>query len=235
MLFVAVLLCDFYANCADIMQIVLFLCKLWGFYANSAVLMQIVLFWCKLSHLSQFTLFCRKWHFCRKIRALAGTFGSAIRRRLLLMMSASETPPSSLWMSWTLGCFSKDTLKKNKMSTPPHNWGVPRKIISRRRGWSNKSRGLALALKVWPFLKGMRGWWGEQEVSGRWAGDEREVSSSWSSRTPPLHHTPSPSSNAQPLKTWPWSLQSNMLKKILPKVQQTQTVAGENWQKMAKL
>ena len=88
MLFVAVLLCDFYANCADIMQIVLFLCKLWGFYANSAVLMQIVLFWCKLSHLSQFTLFCRKWHFCRKIRALAGTFGSAIRRRLLLMMSA---------------------------------------------------------------------------------------------------------------------------------------------------
>ena len=87
MLFVAVLLCDFYANCADIMQIVLFLCKLWGFYANSAVLMQIVLFWCKLSHLSQFTLFCRKWHFCRKIRALAGTFGSAIRRRLLLMMS----------------------------------------------------------------------------------------------------------------------------------------------------
>ena len=49
----------------------------------------------------------------------------------------------------TLGCFSKDTLKKNKMSTPPHNWGVPRKIISRRRGWSNKSRGLALALKVW--------------------------------------------------------------------------------------
>ena len=48
-----------------------------------------------------------------------------------------------------LGCFSKDTLKKNKMSTPPHNWGVPRKIISRRRGWSNKSRGLALALKVW--------------------------------------------------------------------------------------
>ena len=91
MLFVAVLLCDFYANCADIMQIVLFLCKLWGFYANSAVLMQIVLFWCKLSHLSQFTLFCRKWHFCRKIRALAGTFGSAIRRRLLLMMSDHTT------------------------------------------------------------------------------------------------------------------------------------------------
>ena len=28
MLFVAVLLCDFYANCADIMQVVLLLCKL---------------------------------------------------------------------------------------------------------------------------------------------------------------------------------------------------------------
>ena len=80
-------LCWYYANCADIMQIVLFLCKLWGFYSNSAVLMQIVLFWCKLWHLSQFTLFCRKWHFSREIRALAGTFGSAIRRWLLLMMS----------------------------------------------------------------------------------------------------------------------------------------------------
>ena len=51
MLFVAVLLCDFYANCVDIMQIVLILCKLCCFYANcevfyanSAVLMQIVLF-----------------------------------------------------------------------------------------------------------------------------------------------------------------------------------------------
>ena len=98
MLFVAVLLCDFYANCVDIIQIVLILCKLCcflfklrGFYANSAVFMQIVLFWCKLWHLSQFTLFCRKWHFCREIRALAGTFGSAIRRLLLLMMSAAET------------------------------------------------------------------------------------------------------------------------------------------------
>ena len=66
---------------------------------------------------------------------------------------------------------------------------------------------------------------------GWWAGDEREVSSSWSSRTSPLHHTPPPSSNAQPLKTWPWSLQINMLKKILPKVQQTQMAAGENWKK----
>ena len=87
-------LCWYYANCADIMQIVLFLCKLWGFYVNSAVLMQIVLFWCKLWHLSQFTLFCRKWHFCREIRVLAGTFGSAIRRLLLLMMSG---PWSKAW------------------------------------------------------------------------------------------------------------------------------------------
>ena len=30
-----------------------------------------------------------------------------------------------------LGCFSKDTLKKNKMSTPPHNWGVEE--ISQKR------------------------------------------------------------------------------------------------------
>ena len=48
MLFVAVLLCDFYANCVDIMQIVLILCKLCrfyaSFYANCEVFMQIVLF-----------------------------------------------------------------------------------------------------------------------------------------------------------------------------------------------
>ena len=43
-LFVAVLLCDFYANCVDIMQIVLILCKLCCFYANCEVFMQIVLF-----------------------------------------------------------------------------------------------------------------------------------------------------------------------------------------------
>ena len=74
--------------CVIFMQIVLILCKLCCFYANCEVFMQIVLFWCKLWHLSQFTLFCRKWHFCREIRALAGTFGSAIRRLILLMMSA---------------------------------------------------------------------------------------------------------------------------------------------------
>ena len=56
MFFVAVLLYDFYANFADIMQVVLLLCKLWVFYANSAVLMQIVLFWCKLWHL-HFTIY----------------------------------------------------------------------------------------------------------------------------------------------------------------------------------
>ncbi len=32
-----------------------------------------------------------------------------------------------------LGCFSKDTLKKNKMFTPARYWGAPRKSISRRR------------------------------------------------------------------------------------------------------
>ena len=55
----------------------------------------------------------------------------------------------NFWLTRALGCFSKDTLKKIKMSTPPHNWGVPRKIISRRKDWSNKSRGSALTLKVW--------------------------------------------------------------------------------------
>ena len=76
--------------CVIFMQIVLILYKLCWYYANCVVLMQIVLFWCKLWHLSQFTLFCRKWHFCREIRVLAGTFGSAIRRLLLLMMSGRE-------------------------------------------------------------------------------------------------------------------------------------------------
>ena len=73
--------------CVIFMQIVLILCKLCWYYANCVVFMQIVRFLCKLWHLSQFTLFCRKWHFCREIRALAGTFGPAIRRLLLLMMS----------------------------------------------------------------------------------------------------------------------------------------------------
>ena len=74
MLFVAVLLCDIYANCADIMQVVLLLCKLWVFYANSAVLMQIVLFWCKLWHftiyavLSQMTFLSRNTRFSRHFR-----------------------------------------------------------------------------------------------------------------------------------------------------------------------
>ena len=54
--------------------------------------MQIVLFWCNYDiYISQFTLFCRKWHFSREIRALAGTFGSAIRRLILLMMSGAHT------------------------------------------------------------------------------------------------------------------------------------------------
>ena len=56
----------------------------------------------------------------------------------------------------SLGCFSKDTLKKNKMYNPPHNFWVPRKIISRRRGWSNKSRGSPLTLKVWQHRRRWR-------------------------------------------------------------------------------
>ena len=129
---------------------------------------------------------------------------------------------------WTLGCFSKDTLKKIKC-TPHHITG----------GYLGRSypEGEAdqTSLGGWHWhLKFDHFWreWEGGEVSRRWAGDEREVSSSWNS---PLHHTPPPSSNAQPLKTWPWSLQSNMLKKILPKVQQTQMAAIENWQKMVKL
>ena len=65
MLFVAVLLCDFYANCVDIMQIVLFLCKLWGFYANSAVLMQIMTFITIYTVLSQMTFMSRNTRFSR--------------------------------------------------------------------------------------------------------------------------------------------------------------------------
>ena len=37
------------------------------------------------------------------------------------------------WGVLALGCFSKDTLKKNKMFTPARYWGAPRKSISRRR------------------------------------------------------------------------------------------------------
>ena len=39
------------------------------------------------------------------------------------------------------------------MCTPPRNWGVPRKFISRRRAPKNKSRGSLLTLEVgqiWP-------------------------------------------------------------------------------------
>ena len=43
-------------------------------------------------------------------------------------------------------------VKKWNLHPPPHNWGVPRKIISRRRGWSNKSRGSPWTLKVWQKL-----------------------------------------------------------------------------------
>ena len=35
---------------------------------------------------------------------------------------------------WTLGCFSKDTLKKNEKPNPVRNWVGPGENISRRRG-----------------------------------------------------------------------------------------------------
>ena len=38
------------------------------------------------------------------------------------------------WVTCTLGCFSKDTLKENKKPNPVRNWGGPRENISRRRG-----------------------------------------------------------------------------------------------------
>ena len=65
MLFVAVLLCDFYANCVDIMQIVLILCKLCCFYANCEVFMQIMTFITIYTVLSQMTFLSRNTRFSR--------------------------------------------------------------------------------------------------------------------------------------------------------------------------
>ena len=53
----------------------------------------------------------------------------------------------------TLVCFSKDTLKKNKKTNPVRYWGGPWENISRRRGWSDKSRRSPKALEVWKKLK----------------------------------------------------------------------------------
>ena len=53
---------------------------------------------------------------------------------------------------WRVGCFSKDTLKKNKKPNPVRYWGGPRENISRRRGWSDKSRRSPKALEVWKKL-----------------------------------------------------------------------------------
>ena len=64
-LFVAVLLCDFYANCVDIMQIVLILCKLCCFYANCEVLMQIMTLITIYAVLSQMTFLSRNTRFSR--------------------------------------------------------------------------------------------------------------------------------------------------------------------------
>ena len=53
---------------------------------------------------------------------------------------------------YTLGCFSKDTLKENKKPNPVRNWGGPRENISRRRRESDKSRRSPKALEVWKKL-----------------------------------------------------------------------------------
>ena len=107
MLFVAVLLCDFYANCVDIMQIVLFLCKLWGFYANYDIYHNL-------------HCFVANDIFVAEIRALAGTFGPAIRRLLLLMMSGPHgvpDPPSLAQMTFTQ-CTSMSELKIDPGAPP---------------------------------------------------------------------------------------------------------------------
>ena len=66
------------------------------------------------------------------------------------LYSRSVTTLSATW--WTLVCFSKDTLKENKKPNPVRNWGGPRENISRRRGWSDKSRRSPKALEVWKKL-----------------------------------------------------------------------------------
>ena len=54
---------------------------------------------------------------------------------------ASGVPPQitlQYWLVWRTSMYTRVFLKghfEKKMSTPPHNLGVPRKIISRRRGW----------------------------------------------------------------------------------------------------
>ena len=65
MLFVAVLLCDFYANCVVFMQIVRFLCKKCCFNANCAVLMQIMTFITIYAVLPQMTFLSRNTRFSR--------------------------------------------------------------------------------------------------------------------------------------------------------------------------
>ena len=45
--------------------------------------------------------------------------------------------------------FRKRHFVTKKKCTPPRNWGVPGKNISRRRAPKNKSRGSLLTLKVW--------------------------------------------------------------------------------------
>ena len=54
---------------------------------------------------------------------------------------ASGVPPQitlQYWLVWRTSMYTRVFLIghfEKKMSTPPHNLGVPRKIMSRRRGW----------------------------------------------------------------------------------------------------
>ena len=81
---------------------------------------------------------------CPLLKQLNGQQNSQMGR-----MMNNLTASRPIGKGYTLGWFIKDTLKKNKNRNPVRNWGVPRKNISRRREWSNKSRGLLNTLKVW--------------------------------------------------------------------------------------
>ena len=78
---------------------------------------------------------CRKHYLVKNVPVSCGHYMDLSEHQCLVVFPLLVySLKISTTISCLLGCFSKDTLKKNKMSTPPHNWGVPRKIISRRRG-----------------------------------------------------------------------------------------------------
>ena len=101
-----------------------------------------------------------KVHKCEECGDSFGQAGSLKRHKLI---HSGEKPHKC-----TLGCFSKDTLKKNKKPNPVRNWGGPRENISRRRGWSDKSRGSPKALEVWKKLTQNR--WRRRRRNSPWQG-----------------------------------------------------------------